>query len=76
MSTTIRRKGSGNSSGTRKPNGVVGTAGTENYFVKDTPCLIPKQNMSFFNTMQQASQHSSFGNYPNPFDAFWKGDGH
>lgn len=47
----------------------------DNYVVKDTPCLIPKENIRAFNAMRKQSQVSSFGNYPNPFDIFWKGAG-
>lgn len=56
----------------RRNSNVIKQVGSENYMVKDTPCLIPKQNMGFFTTMQKQSQHSSFGDFPNPFNAFWK----
>ena len=68
MSRKIR-KGTGK---TGSPAGVIGTVG-DNYIVKDTPCLIPKENMKFLNAMKQSSQRSTFGDYPNPFNAFWKG---
>lgn len=56
-------------------NGVIGKIGSDNYMVKDTPCLIPKENMKFFNTMRKTAGVSSFGNFPNPFNAFWSGGG-
>jgi hypothetical protein len=40
--------------------------------VKDTPCLIPKENIGIFSHMQKQSQQSSFGDFPNLFNAFWK----
>lgn len=55
--------------------GVIGQVGTQNYLVKDTPCLMPKENMKFFNTMRKNSDKSSFGDFPNPFNVFWKGSG-
>ena len=56
-------------------NGVVGKVRNDNYMVKDTPCLIPKENMKFFNTMRKNAGVSSFGNFPNPFNVFWSGSG-
>lgn len=53
-------------------SGIIKQVGSENYMVKDTPCLIPKENMKMFTNLQKQSQHSSFGDFPNPFDAFWK----
>jgi hypothetical protein len=49
---------------------IIGTVGM-NYKVQDTPCLIPKENIQMFHELQRQSQHSSFGNFPNPYDAFW-----
>ena len=59
-------------SNNRTGGNIIKSVGTENYMVKDTPCLIPKENMGFFTNMQKQSQHSSFGDFPNPFNAFWK----
>ena len=56
----------------RSNSNIIKSMGTENYLVKDTPCLIPKENMKFFTNMQKQSQFSSFGNFPNPFNAWWK----
>lgn len=47
----------------------------DNYLVKDTPCLIPKENIRAFNNMRRQAGVSSFGDFPNPFNAFWKGAG-
>lgn len=51
--------------------GVMGKIG-DNYVVRDTPCLIPKENMRIFNAMRKQSNVSSFGNYPSPFN-IWRG---
>ena len=32
--------------------GIIGVSG-DNFVVKDTPCLIPKENMKMFHTMQK-----------------------
>lgn len=50
--------------------GIEGMVGT-NYRVKDTPCLIPQENIRQFAHMQQQAQKSSFGNWPNPFNMWW-----
>ena len=52
--------------------GIIGVSG-DNFVVKDTPCLIPKENMKMFHTMQKQSGVSSFGDFPNPFNSFWNG---
>ena len=52
--------------------GIIGVSG-DNFVVKDTPCLIPKENMKMFHTMQKQSSVSSFGDFPNPFNSFWNG---
>lgn len=54
--------------------GVIRQVG-QNYLVKDTPCLVPKENMKFFTRMQKTTQQSSFPGWPNPYDAFWKKPG-
>lgn len=64
----IKRNKPGNSN----LSGIIRQVGTENYMVKDTPCLIPKENMKMFTSLQKQSQHSSFGDFPNPYDALWK----
>ena len=38
----IKRNKPGNGSG------IIKQVGSENYMVKDTPCLIPKENMKMF----------------------------
>lgn len=53
-------------------HGIIRQVGSENYMVKDTPCLIPKENIGIFSHMQKQSQQSSFGDFPNLFNAFWK----
>ena len=64
------KKHNSSSSGT----GIIGSVGDQqNYIVMDTPCLIPKENIKFFNNLQKEAQHSSFGDYPNPFNSFWNG---
>ena len=50
---------------------ILGMVGT-NYKVKDTPCLIPQENIRQFRDMQKQAQKSSFGNWPNPFNAWWR----
>jgi len=53
--------------------GVVGKIG-DNYVVRDTPCLMPKENMRMFNTMRKnCGSTSSFGNWPSPFDIWRSG---
>lgn len=69
MSKKIIKKGPSNGG---SATGVIGHIG-DNCVVKDVPCLLPKENMDMFNKMQKASSQCSFGSYPNPFNAFWKG---
>ena len=61
-----------NKPGNGNYSGIIKQVGSENYMVKDTPCLIPKENMKMFTNLQKQSQQSSFGDFPNPYDAFWK----
>lgn len=69
MSKKIKKKGNSN------PTGAIRMIGDAGYLVQDTPCLIPKENMQMFNAMRKNANVSSFGNYPNPFNVFWKGSG-
>lgn len=63
------KSGTGNSG---SPKGVTGNIG-QNYVVKDTPCLMPKENMKMFNAMQANAEHSMFSDYPSPYNNWWKG---
>jgi len=71
MSKKIKKISKSNSDS----SGVIRMIGDAGYLVKDTPCLIPKENMPMFNAMRKTAGVSSFGNYPNPFNVFWKGAG-
>lgn len=65
----IRKTTTGKKTGSSDSR-IMGTLG-QNYLVRDVPCLLPKENMSFFTDMQRQAQHSSFGNFPNPYNAWW-----
>lgn len=69
MGCKIKNKGASNGGSVSTVSGHIGC----NNVVKDMPCLLPQENMKMFTQMQKAAGVSSFGNYPNPFNAFWSG---
>ena len=41
--------------------------GTDNYYIKNCPVLIPKENLKFFRKMQKAVSKKSYLNFGNVY---------
>lgn len=41
--------------------------GMDNYYIKNCPVLIPKENLKFFRSMQKACAKKSYLNYGNVY---------